>query len=164
MNAKKLCIMGLLIALTCVATMCVHIPIPATNGYINIGDSIILIAAVFFGGPVGLAAGGIGSALADLLLGYTNYVPITLVVKGIEGLMAAQIAGKSKGFFTIRKMTAAVVSVIWMVAGYFISETVLYGTGAALSSVASNCIQAAVSLILFIVLGCALNSANYRDF
>lgn len=164
MNAKKLCIMGLLIALTCVATMCIHIPIPATNGYINVGDGIILIAAVFFGGPYGLAAGGIGSGLADLLLGYTNYVPVTLFVKGIEGFMAAQIAGTGDGFFKIRKIAAAVIGLIWMVAGYFICEVIMYGAGAAAGSVVSNCIQAGGSLIIFIVLGCALNKAKIKNY
>ena len=47
MSTKKLCAMGLLVALTCVATMIIQIPIPATQGYVNIGDSIVLISANF---------------------------------------------------------------------------------------------------------------------
>ena len=67
MSTKKLCAMGLLVALTCVATMIIQIPIPATQGYVNIGDSIVLISAIFFGPQVGFVAGGLGSGLADLL-------------------------------------------------------------------------------------------------
>ena len=63
MNTKKLCIMGLLIALTCVATMVIRIPIPSTGGYVNIGDSLVLICAIFFGPEYGLIAGGLGSGL-----------------------------------------------------------------------------------------------------
>lgn len=54
MSTKKLCAMGLLVALTCIATMIIQIPIPATQGYVNIGDSIVLISAIFFGPQVGL--------------------------------------------------------------------------------------------------------------
>lgn len=164
MNTKKLSIMGLLIALTCIATMCVHIPIPATSGYINVGDSVILIVAVLFGGPYGIVAGGIGSALADLLLGYTSYVPVTLIVKGLEGLIVTIIAGKGMGFFDFRKISAAFIGVIWMVLGYFIFETFMYGMAAAASSVISNCIQAGGSFIIYLVLGFALYKAKIRNF
>lgn len=164
MNTKKLCVMGLLIALTCVATMCIHIPIPATSGYINVGDSIILITAVLLGGPYGIVAGGIGSALADLLLGYTNFVPVTLIVKGIEGLLVAVIAGKGVKFFSIRKILAAILGVAWMVLGYFIFESFMYGVAAAAESVISNCLQAGGSFVIFIVLGFALHKAKIVNY
>lgn len=156
--------MGLLIALTCVATICIHIPIPATNGYINVGDSIILISAVFFGGPFGLVAGGIGSALADLLLGYTNYAPVTLVVKGIEGILVALIAGKGGELFSAKKIAGVVIGLLWMVLGYFACETLMYGVAAAAGSVVSNCIQAAGSFVIFIILGAALYKAKIQNY
>lgn len=164
MNTKKLCIMGLLIALTCVATMCIHIPIPATSGYINVGDSVILITSVLLGGPFGLVAGGIGSALADVLLGYTSYAPVTLIVKGLEGLLVTVIAGKSANFFNVRKIAAAVLGVIWMVFGYFVFECFMYGVAAASESVISNCIQAGGSFVIFIVLGFALHKAKIQNY
>ena len=46
------------------------IPIPATSGYFNIGETTIYIAALVFGPLVGALAGGIGSALSDIYLGY----------------------------------------------------------------------------------------------
>lgn len=164
MNTKKLSIMALLIALTCVATMIIRIPIPATNGYINVGDSIILISAVLFGNPFGVVAGGIGSALADLLSGYVNYAPVTLVVKGFEGLIVAVIAGKGAGFFTIRKSFAAFVGVVCMVLGYFIAESFMYDTTAAIGSAFSNCIQAGGSLVIYAVLGYALYRAHIENY
>ena len=164
MNTRKLSIMGLLIALTCVATMIIRIPIPATNGYINVGDSIILISAVIFGNPFGVVAGGIGSALADLLSGYVNYAPVTLVVKGIEGLVVALIAGRGAGFFTVRKIGASVVGVAWMVLGYFIAEVFMYGAAAAAGSALSNCVQAGGSLVIYAVLGYALYKIHIENF
>lgn len=164
MNTKKLTTTALLIALTCVATMVIRVPIPATDGYINVGDSIILIAAVFFGNPIAILAGGIGSALADLLSGYAHYAPITLVVKGFEGFLAAFIAGKGAGFFTTRKISGSVIAVAWMVLGYFIAEVFMYGAAAAASSVVSNCIQAGGSFVIFAVLGYALYKAKIENY
>jgi hypothetical protein len=40
----------------------------------------------------GAAAGGIGSALADILGGYAMFAPVTLIAKGIEGGLAALAA------------------------------------------------------------------------
>ena len=52
-------------------------PVPFTRGYIHLGDSMIFIAAILFGWRVGALAGGLGSALADVvadtLLGNTNF-------------------------------------------------------------------------------------------
>ena len=40
-NKTKLIVLnGLMIALVCIATMVIQIPIPMTEGYVNIGDSI----------------------------------------------------------------------------------------------------------------------------
>ena len=47
----KLVLAALFAALTCVATSLISIPIPATNGYINLGDGMVLLSA-FLLGPV----------------------------------------------------------------------------------------------------------------
>lgn len=53
-----------MIALVCITTMVIQIPIPMTEGYVNIGDSIIFVASILFGPIPGMIAGGLGSALA----------------------------------------------------------------------------------------------------
>ena len=58
---------AVLAALTCVATMVVQIPMPLTKGYVNFGDVLVLTSAWLLGSPWGIAAAGIGSAMADLL-------------------------------------------------------------------------------------------------
>ena len=63
-TVTQMCITAVFMALTCVATMVVQIPIPL--GYAHLGDSVILICAFFFGPVVGALAGGIGSAMADI--------------------------------------------------------------------------------------------------
>ena len=130
MSTKKLCAMGLLVALTCVATMIIQIPIPATQGYVNIGDSIVLISAIFFGPQVGFVAGGLGSGLADLLSGYPQWAIATFIIKGIEGLVAGMIAHKysvNKNFVNVYTILASVVAMVIMVVGYFLGGSVLEG-------------------------------------
>ena len=167
MTAKKLCIMGLLIALTCVATMVIKVPITATGGYINIGDGMVLICAVFFGPEYGLIAGGIGSALGDLLGGYFNWALATVIIKGIEGFAVAKIAGTSdKGnFLNIRKISACVIGLVWMVAGYFVADYIIGGSiAASLAGISANAIQAVFAFIVFVVLGFALYKAKIKNY
>lgn len=54
-------------ALVCVVTLVFVVGIPATNGYFNVGETVIYIAALSFGPYVGAFAGGIGAAIADLI-------------------------------------------------------------------------------------------------
>ena len=75
---QKMVLAALFAALTYVATNIIHIPTPATNGYINLGDCMVLLGAFLLGPVWGAAAGGIGSMLADVLLGYFSYAPGTM--------------------------------------------------------------------------------------
>lgn len=77
----KTVVTALFAALICLATMLVQIPIPATGGYANLGDGVILIAAFLIQPWSAVVAAGVGSALADVLSGYVAFVPGTLVIK-----------------------------------------------------------------------------------
>jgi len=68
LSMTDFCMTAVCMALTCIATMLIQIPIPL--GYAHLGDSVILITAYLFGPVVGALAGGIGSAMADILTGY----------------------------------------------------------------------------------------------
>ncbi|MEM2887944.1 MAG: ECF transporter S component [Candidatus Bathyarchaeia archaeon] len=72
-------------ALVCTATMIFSVYVPATKGFFNIGESMVFLSALLFGSHVGAFAGGVGSMLADILLGYSYYAPATLVIKACEG-------------------------------------------------------------------------------
>ena len=74
---KRLVFAALFAALACAATF-IHIPVPSmTNGYVNLGDCFVLLAGFCLGPVYGGLAGGIGSALTDLLGGYFLYAPAT---------------------------------------------------------------------------------------
>lgn len=151
-NTKKIVMTALFAALACVATMVIKVPTVATNGYVNIGDTIVLLSAWLIGGVYGGLAAGIGPALADLLSGYGSYVPGTFVIKFLMGFVAYLI------FKAIRKaninkvvgyVISGVVAELIMVAGYFLYESIFLGYGlAAAPSILSNLIQGATCLVL----------------
>ena len=88
----EIALCGVMAALVCVATLLIQIPTPPTRGYINVGDVMIMVSALTFGPIVGGFAGGIGSALADILGGWAHWAPFTLIIKGVEGILAGLIA------------------------------------------------------------------------
>ena len=168
MRTRNLAMIALLVALTAVATMIIKIPTPATRGYINVGDSVIFVAALLFGAKVGGIAGGAGSALADVLLGYTHYAPITLVVKGIEGMIVGGLFGWTRRSISSRSGVMVAVPIVllggaWMVFGYFSAQVVLYGLGAALGELVGNTFQALVSTVIGVPLAVALRKAGLKS-
>ncbi len=78
---------ALMTTLVFISTVVISVYIQATAGFFNIGEFGVYLAALTGGPIVGAIAGGIGSALADIYLGYTHYAPISLVVKGLEGFI-----------------------------------------------------------------------------
>ncbi|MGI6227299.1 MAG: ECF transporter S component [Peptococcales bacterium] len=91
-RTKKITFGGLMIALVFVTTFSIKIPVPFTQGYIHAGDSMIFIAAILLGWKYGALAGGVGSALADLVGGYANWILPTLIIKTIMGALVGWIA------------------------------------------------------------------------
>lgn len=134
------------IALVAVMTMLVQVPVPQTRGYINLGDTMILILALFFGWKVGFVAGGLGSALADILSGYGHWAPFTLVIKGIEGFLVGALASSEKKW-SVRVLFCA-LGALQMVGGYFLVGNFLYGFGAALAELPGNFLQAATGIVI----------------
>ena len=61
-NIRKLVLAALLAALTAVATMIIRIPTP-TQGYIHLGDGMVLICGILLGPGLGALAAGIGSMI-----------------------------------------------------------------------------------------------------
>ncbi|RDD53398.1 MAG: ECF transporter S component [Candidatus Korarchaeota archaeon NZ13-K] len=147
-SSKFVAIVGVMAALTTVATMIVQIPTPATKGYINLGDTMVMLAGSLFGSLAGSIAGGVGSALADLLSGYGHWAPFTLVIKGIEGY----IAGLSRERRGLLKLLILILAGAEMVLGYFLVEVLLYGLGGALAEVPGNSFQAVSGVVFAYIL------------
>ncbi len=152
MDSKKMIITSLLIALVTVTTMVVNVPLPGVKGYVNIGDTVVLLAGLIFGPLVGAAAGALGSSLADLLLGYAYWAPWTFVIKGVEGFLAGWLFGRMQQASGSGTILGATVAAAFMVCGYFLVGILYYGLGPALVSLPGDLLQGGVSVALSLVL------------
>lgn len=154
-KSEKFVFTAMFAALICVATMIIRVPSPM-NGYVNFGDCFVLLAAWILGPVYGFAAGGLGSAMADLISGYVAYIPATFLIKGLMALAAAFVSRQM-----IKKVSDPVVGYavgsllaeIIMIAGYFLYAALIFGKGlAALLSVPGNILQGLVGMSAGIVL------------
>jgi uncharacterized membrane protein len=148
MNSKKMIQTALLVALVAVTTMVVNVPLPGVKGYINIGDTIVLLSGVLLGPTTGAVAGALGSSLADLLLGYAHWAPWTFIIKGLEGFLAGWLVLRLRKGTTLATVIGAAV----MVGGYFLVGTLYYGFGVAVASVPGDLLQGGASVLLALVL------------
>jgi len=142
---RNLVYTAMMAALVAVATLFIHIPIPMQSGYCNLGDALILSSGALLG-PWAAISAAIGSALADLLLGYAAYAPVTAVIKGLMGLIAGICCARKKN--AVGRALWMVAAELIMVAGYFLFETALYGAAGAAGSLLGNGCQAVVGLLV----------------
>lgn len=162
---RKIVMVALFAALCCAATMVIQIPSPM-QGYVNLGDCVVLLSGWMLGPWYGLAAAGIGSAMADVLLSYAHYAPGTLVIKGLMALVCGLLAARrTEGGFVRRVISGAAAEVL-MVAGYFGYACLLLGKGlAAAASIPGNLFQGAVGVTAAVVLyGMLEKSGSLRYF
>ncbi len=159
LTVRRISLLALMSALVVVATIVIRLPIPATGGYLNLGDTIIFITAVLLGPLSGLIAGAVGSSLADILGGFFQFAPWTLVIKGIEGLVAGYLVSILKADpKTWRGIVICFVSfaaaAAWMTAGYFGAEYVIFGLDWAppLAELPFNLVQGGISTVSAVIL------------
>jgi len=153
-KTQKLVMAALLASLCCVATMIIKIPLPSSMGYINLGDCVVLLSGWLLSPFYGFLAAGLGSALADVLSGYTLYAPATFIIKGLMALIAFygfKLFGKVVPK-PVSKVLSGLAAVLLMILGYFIFEGFLYGFAPSVVNIPANALQGAAGLIIGIVL------------
>ncbi len=146
-NISKVVFAALVSALACVATLVLHIPSPL-GGYINLGDCVVLAGAWLLGPLYGFLAAGIGSALADVFLGYFIYAPATFVIKGLVAVLAC-VMFKSLGKIKSKPVVyiiSGVAAEVLMVAGYYVFEGFMYGFAESLVNIPPNAVQGIVGV------------------
>ena len=146
----QISLIAMMAAVTAAATFLIRIPNPM-GGYFNLGDVAVFAVALAFNPLVGGLAGGIGSAIADLI-GFPIFAIPTLIIKGLEGLLASVISNKKSAF---RDLLAVVVAGSEMVVGYFVVEyfVLQWGLGGALAEIPGNIVQVLVGGLIGIPLG-----------
>ena len=146
-SLRRLVLSALFAALACIATLVIQLHV-SPNGYINLGDCIVLLCGWLLSPAYGAAAAGIGSAMADILSGYAYYEPATLVVKALMALLGGMAfrAVSSHGRHRILAacVLSALISECIMAGGYYLFEAFVLGLGpvGALISMPGNVIQA----------------------
>ncbi len=162
-EVKQLINVGIVAAFATLAfagTTVIRIPIPASGGYFNLGDTFVMIAALLYGPLIGGLVGFVGPALSDAI-GFPQFILATAIVKGFEGLAVGAIGGKTTGKTITRPVIAVGVGIVILVAGYFIFEASIYpmlakvipffgvtDAKAAIAEIIPNLLQGVISAVI----------------
>lgn len=146
---------AMFVALTLLFTAFVNIKIPSfggAGGLIHLGNVPLFIAAIMYGRRTGAIAGAIGMGLFDIMSGWVAWAPCTVITCGLMGFVVGAINVNKKGV-TI-KILSMIFALIIKVAGYFIFESFVFGSGmaAAVKSVPGNIIQVTVASVIVILI------------
>lgn len=152
----KICLTAMFAALICVATVVVQIPAPS-GGFLNFGDCFVIISGLILGPVYGFAAGGIGSAMADLIA-YPVYAPATFIIKGLMAVAASLIAKaflkKNVRLQFVGSVVGGLAAELIMSFGYMLFEILFMGFdyAAVIVNLPFNLIQGGFGLILAVAL------------
>jgi uncharacterized membrane protein len=148
----RIAITAVMAGMVCFLTLMVRIPIPATGGYIHLGDVGASFAALAFGPWIGALIAGGGMAIADLA-GYPIFAPGTFVVHGLQAVVIGYVGRTHRPWLMF---VAAIAGGAVVVAGYFLYEWLILQMGVlkAAQEVPFNAIQAVsgvVGVILYML-------------
>lgn len=160
LEAQRLLRVGIVAAfatLAFVGTTVIRIPIPASGGYFNLGDTFVMVAALLYGPAAGALVGLIGPAAADAI-GFPQFILATAVVKCVEGALVGLVGFRGPAG---RQAAAVALGVVILVAGYYLFEAVVYpllaksipffgvtDAKAALVEIVPNLLQGVISAML----------------
>ena len=149
LNIKQMVLCGFAMAVIFVLTAFVAVPI-GQFGYVNLGDSGVMLFASILNPSLAFLCGGLGSAIADLYLGYSQYALFTFLIKGVE----AYIASLCFKFFKNKvAYFGFLLAIVIMVFGYYVTDALLYGDFiVALGGVGFNFMQGMVSCVATCIL------------
>ena len=93
---KKLALAALFAALSYIGFQVFRfdIPVGTEKTAFHLGNTFVVLGALFIGGAMGGAAGAVGLTIADLTSGYATSAPKTFILKLLIGLIVGVIAHK----------------------------------------------------------------------
>lgn len=147
-STRSIAAAAMMAVLVFIGTFFFKIPVAVTEGYIHLGDCMIILGVLFLGWKKGAAAGAAGAALADLFGGYVHWVLPTLVIKAalavIMGFfLRVRLPGKRYTW-----VVGAALGGIVQVVGYALAEVFFYGPAPALAGAPGNILQTAAGIVL----------------
>jgi uncharacterized membrane protein len=153
--------LGIIAAFTALAfagTAVIRVPLPASGGYFNLGDTFVMTAALLYGPVAGAVTGLVGPALADAI-GYPQFILATAIVKGLEGFWVGLVGWRARG--SVRPAMGLTLGVGVLVVGYYIFEAWIYpamgktipffavtDAKAALAEIIPNLLQGMISAVI----------------
>ena len=170
-KVRDLTRMGVLAALTLVATILIRIPVPATQGYIHPGDAVLILSAWMIGQYKGSFAGALGQGLADLFGGYAIFAPFTLIAKMLMGILLfragmllfdrERTAGK-----TVGGVICLILAFAAMAGTYYLVESAMYGSFLVpIAEIPANLIQFAFGTVMaFVIAGILMKTPASSGF
>ena len=123
-STRALALGALFAALVTGATL-LSLPVPGFRLYFNLGEGVIYTVALLFGPRYGAAAGALGAALGDLVLGYPLWAPFSFAIKGLEGATVGFLGRR------VHRGIALAAGALVMLGGYTSAAALLYGPAAA---------------------------------
>lgn len=156
MKISKLTQTALVTAVICITTLFTSLPLPFSNGFFNLGDFAIIAAIIIFKDKYTVFAAGLGSAIADMSLGYLQYLPFTLLIKTLEAFIILSLLNKK-----VNHYIALAVALTTMAVGYGIADAILIQTPSYFwISFGANMIQATTTFILSLLAYPLLSKLN----
>lgn len=170
MNSTSLLVLTALItAMGTIATM--FFKVPVGTGYIHLGDTMVLLAAMLLPRKHAIFAGSVGLCLADILSGYAVWAPWSFFIKLVmvlimqKALATAMEKGENNHHILgvpVPEMIGFVVAAVWTVAGYYIAEGIIYGNWTApMLGVPFNALQVAVGAVLSVLISQMLGRTGF---
>lgn len=171
-DVLKIVLTAFMITLTFIAGSVIKIPI--INGFIQVGDCMVLIGAVLLGKKRGALSGAIGMCFVDIAAGYLIWAPFTFIIKGLIAYLVAIILEKAKNINYKIYIIAFIVGGLINIFGYFISNVVIIGLIIgdtqgilqsiiyALANVLGDTIQSILGIIITLILLPSINKAKLK--
>ncbi|MCH4175939.1 MAG: ECF transporter S component [Streptococcaceae bacterium] len=156
-ETRKITLIALITALTVALSLNFIIPIPQTKGFVTLCEAGIYLAALLLGGPAGLAVGALSGGLIDLISGYPQWLFFSVIIHGLQGLIAGKITfGRGNKLIIVGLTIASIVMII----GYALAGWLLNGFGYGLASLPGNALQNIFGIVIALPVYKALSKAN----
>jgi uncharacterized membrane protein len=98
--------------------------------------------------------------MADVLGGYVNWAPWTLVIKAVAGWVIGKLGyNRGRG----RQIVAMVVGAAWTVAGYAAGTSVMFSPKAAMAESLGNMVQVGSGIVIGLFLGPVLSRLSRTE-
>ena len=171
-HVQKIVMTAMMMCLVIIATVFIRVPIPGTQGYVHLGDSMVFLSVLILGWKYGIAASAFGGMLADVLGGAAAWAPWTFCIKGIMalilGLVAMKLTGSeriTKSGFIFGEVLGMILAGIFMTVGYYFAEGFMYGNWVTpVIGIPWNIGQFAVGMVIASVLAGALCKTPAKSF